>query len=161
MLEILQRLQTSSGAETLVGLINTDETIQSTTQSSSAPPPSATVYHDSSHYSGTVIRHLVIACHMLLLNFYVAVLVALQHDVDLRNGHLEGETQLVMVVQHCAYLLERQNLAASIYFPTSSGSSALLPSTSASSSVRNPEVIHNLEEEIRRRLTRLRETLRI
>lgn len=73
-----------------------------------------------SQYSNTVVRHLVIACHTLLLNIYVAVLVALQYDADLWSSCLPAgnadadayvdaaalaDIRLVLTVQLCSYLI--------------------------------------------------------
>ncbi|CZT17478.1 uncharacterized protein RCC_12216 [Ramularia collo-cygni] len=133
------------------------------------------VLNPAGHYShDTIICHLVIACHTLLLNIYVAVLVALQHDVDLRSsfllptkctGYLEGETQLVMVVQLCAYLLERQRQAVDIYFTPSPPSppppTAQMMTPPTTPPTANREVVSHLETDIRQRLTRIRQALRI
>lgn len=48
-------------------------------------------YARPSQYSNTVVRHLVIACHALLFNIYVAVLIALQHDADLWSSRLPAD----------------------------------------------------------------------
>lgn len=141
-------------------------------QSSNDPTGALNILTPAGNYShNTIICHLVIACHTLLLNVYVSVLIALQHDVDLRNsylsakcsGFLEGETQLVMVVQLCAYLLERQRQAVDIYFtpsPPSPGAAQMMtPPTTPPTA--NREVVSHLEADIRQRLTRIRQTLRI
>ena len=36
----------------------------------------------SNHWSNSIVRHMVMACHMLLLNTYLAVTMALQHAID-------------------------------------------------------------------------------
>ena len=36
----------------------------------------------SGHWSNSIVRHMVMACHMLLLNTYLAVTMALQHAID-------------------------------------------------------------------------------
>ena len=65
-----------------------------------------------------IIRHLVMACEALLLEIYMAILTALQHDV---SHHASGKTtslgdvRLVMTVQLCSYLIERQHQAVALY----------------------------------------------
>lgn len=174
MLEILRRLQNESLAyepsrDTGAGLSHVSS---HPGQGNNDNPNAMNILAPAGHYShNTIICHLVIACHTLLLNIYVAVLIALQHDVDLRtsylasqcSGYLEGETQLVMVVQLCAYLLERQRQAVDIYFspspPTPPATQMMTPPTTPPTA--NREVVSHLEADIRQRLTRIRQTLRI
>lgn len=174
MLEILRRLQTEgspydSGRE--IGAGNTHPSLH-TSHGCSESPNALNLLNPAGHYShNTIICHLVIACHTLLLNVYVAVLIALQHDVDLRSsyfsakgtGYVEGETQLVMVVQLCAYLLERQRQAVDVYFtpspPSPQSTQMMTPPTTPPTG--NREVVSHLEADIRQRLTRIRQTLRI
>lgn len=130
-----------------------------------------TLNHAGQYSHDTIICHLIVACHTLLLNVYAAVLIALQHDVDLRNsslsardsGSFEDETQLVMVVQLCAYLLDRQRHAVDVYFHPSSASpqpmQMMTPPTTPPTG--NHEVVSRLEADIRSRLMRIRHTLRI
>lgn len=106
-------------------------------------------------YSNTVVRHLVIACHTMLLEIFATVLTALQQDADLRYNNTNtsntnilpsnfntttppstfspnlpsgaglgegGDTpppladiRLVMVVQVCSYLVERQVWAVGLF----------------------------------------------
>ncbi|KAK0668425.1 hypothetical protein QBC41DRAFT_393925 [Cercophora samala] len=136
----------------------------------------------SSEYSSTVVRHLVIACHTLLLNIYIALLIALQHDVDLRSSSLLAggatggseatalaDMRLVLVVQLCSYLIKRQHQAVDMYLsfpntlqqtiePSSPSSNTASACGSAGS---NGEVRSDLEMEVQQRLSRLRQTLRI
>lgn len=168
MLEILQRLKTeassrhdSSASDVMAGFIDIPEAIRVASQAISEPSL-ASHFPPGPHFSETVISHLVIACHTLLLNAYVAVLVALQHDVDLHHGHLAGETQLVLIVQLCAYLLDRQNMATSEHFPAQSQPGSATPTLSAPAlTIPDREAICKLEEDIRQRLTQIRAALRI
>jgi Fungal Zn(2)-Cys(6) binuclear cluster domain len=117
-------------------------------------------YARSSQYSNSVVRHLVMACHTLLFNIYVAQLIALQHDADLRSSCLPtddsadgaelADIRLVLVVQLCSYLIERQRQAVDLYL---SGPPA--------STTGNREVMSHLDTEVQQRLKRLRQTLRI
>ncbi|KAL8862227.1 MAG: hypothetical protein Q9178_001234 [Gyalolechia marmorata] len=138
----------------------------------------------SSQYSNTIIRHLVIACHTLLLNIYVAVLIALQHDADRWNsGGLAGNTdtdayldpvaladiRLVLAVQLCSYLIERQHQAVDSYLSPLSGPTSLQQqdgfgsqqASSPGSTTPPREVMTDLRMEVQQRLARLRQSLRI
>ncbi|KKP04693.1 hypothetical protein THAR02_03173 [Trichoderma harzianum] len=172
----------------------------SLSSSSSSSPSSFSRTLNQGQYSNTVMRHLVIACHTLLLNIFVVVFTALQLDGDLRNssrgsvmpnsnGGVDPEPhpdagladiRLVMIVQLCSYLTERQCRAVHSYLSPLSQSSpqqpsqvssqqlfetpqhqagslpASLPNTHATSA----EVIE-LEMEVRYRIVRLRQTLLI
>ncbi|KAG6995811.1 hypothetical protein G7Y79_00041g077630 [Physcia stellaris] len=128
---------------------------------------SSSFARSSSEYSNAAVRHLVIACHTLLLNVYVAVLIALQYDVDQwsvchpagsdnASGCKEpmalADIRLVMAVQLCSYLFERQHRAVDLY---------LSPPSSPAASTANREVIDDLKMEVEQRLARLRQGLRI
>ena len=72
---------------------------------------------------GETIRHLNIACHLLLIGIYETLLAVLEHDALLEKqtasaandqGPL-GQIQLVSVVQLCSYILARQNEAINTY----------------------------------------------
>lgn len=130
----------------------------------------------------TVVRHLVIACHTLLLNIHVAVLIVLQHDADLSyppNINFEADAymdataladiRLVLVLRLCSYLIKRQEQAVSLYLspqppPTLSQENdppiSHQPSLDASAAA-NREAMSDLEIEVQQRLERLRQTLRI
>ncbi|KAL8721589.1 MAG: hypothetical protein Q9225_001753 [Loekoesia sp. 1 TL-2023] len=138
--------------------------------SSSTRPPG--------QYSDTVVCHLVIACHTLLLSVYVAVLIALQYDADQWSscrpaGNVDAaalaDIRLVLPVQLCSYLIERQYQAVDLYLspqspPPSSQqhdlSSSHQPSPPGSTPA-NREAMNNLKMEVQQRLARLRQTLRI
>ncbi|KAL8765377.1 MAG: hypothetical protein Q9209_007525 [Squamulea sp. 1 TL-2023] len=135
----------------------------------------------SNQYSNMVVRHLVIACHTLLLNIYVAVLIALQHDADrwtsgtiadaaaYMNPAALADMRLVLAVQLCAYLIERQHQAVDLYLTPLSlplslqqqdGSGFQQPG-SPESTTAHKEVMVDLKMEVQQRLARLRQTLRI
>ncbi|KFZ11391.1 hypothetical protein V502_07565 [Pseudogymnoascus sp. VKM F-4520 (FW-2644)] len=130
----------------------------------------------------TVVRHLVIACHTLLLNIHVAVLIVLQHDADLSypphinveadaymDATVLADIRLVLVLRLCSYLIKRQQQAVGLYLgpkssptlshendPPISHQLNLDASTAA-----NREAMSDLEIEVQQRLERLRQTLRI
>ncbi|KAL7941949.1 hypothetical protein V8C42DRAFT_333147 [Trichoderma barbatum] len=174
-------------------------TLSSSLSSSfSSSPPSFSRTPNQCQYSNTVMRHLVIACHTLLLNIFVVVFTALQLDGDLRsssrasvtpnsNGGVDPEPRpdagladirLVMIVQLCSYLTERQCRAVQSYLsPLSQSSSqqpsqvssqqlldtpqhqaASLPASMPTTHTTSAEVIE-LEMEVRYRIVRLRQTL--
>ncbi|KAL8649676.1 MAG: hypothetical protein Q9226_005474 [Calogaya cf. arnoldii] len=128
----------------------------------------------SCQYSNTVVRHLVMACHTLLLNIYVAVLIALQHDADRwsssdNDAHVDpaalADMRLVLAVQLCSYLIERQHQAVDSYLsplsaPPNEGSGSQQPSSPGSTSAHR-EVMTDLRMEVQQRLGRLRQSLRI
>lgn len=131
-------------------------------------------------YSTIVVRHLVIACHTLLLNIYVAVLTALQHEANkspcpyVRNSD-EARTpaaalddiRLVTVVQLCSFLIKRQYQAVDLYIsaqspqpaPQPNQLSGAYPSSLPLSTNADRQVMSDLETEVQRRLAQLRETL--
>lgn len=126
----------------------------------------------SSQYSDTVVHHLVIACHTLLLKIYVAVLVALQHDADLRsfslltgNADAGSDIRLVLVVQLCFYLIQRQYQAVDLYSSPRSGQHHDLPGSPQPSSATSTAEIrkkrNDLDIEVQQRVLRLRRTLYI
>ncbi|KAL8853073.1 MAG: hypothetical protein Q9221_002103 [Calogaya cf. arnoldii] len=128
----------------------------------------------SCQYSNTLVRHLVQACHTLLLNIYVAVLIALQHDADRwsssdSDAPVEpaalADMRLVLAVQLCSYLIERQHQAVDSYLsppsaPPNEGSGSQQPSSPGSTTAHR-EVMTDLRMEIQQRLGRLRQSLSI
>ena len=145
--------------------------------------PSSSYARPLSQYSNTVVRHLVIACHTLLLNIYIAVLIALQHEAD-RSSRLPtsntdvdicmdpvalADIRLVTVVQLCSFLIKRQYQAVDLYlspqFPPlpsqQHGLSDSYPPSPPLSTTGNREVMSDLKTEVQQRLVRLRQTLRI
>jgi len=123
------------------------------------------------HWSHSIVRHMVMACHMLLLNTYLAVTMALQHAIDhqepsqgISNAQATplGEVRTVMIVQLYGYFIQRQSQAVQAY---------LAPPSSARSS--DESTVHNnsplsssdqaatkqLEKDVEQRLARLRQSL--
>lgn len=146
-------------------------------------------------YSSTVVRHLVIACHTMLLEIFVTVLTALQQDADFRstttsssssnsNSSSSNNTnfntnstsnfnlpnsagdcttaapladmRLVMVVQVCSYLIERQFQAVDLYLAQDDGIDGEKVKKNGKREARSVQ-----EMELQQRLGRLRETLRM
>ncbi|KAK4224392.1 hypothetical protein QBC38DRAFT_18129 [Podospora fimiseda] len=114
---------------------------------------------------GTVTRHLIMACHGMLLSIYATVLGALQRDADLiLSGTTtttmfessQGNTcqltdiRLVMIVQLCSYLIGRQQQAVDDHL--------VGPGVEVSGQNNPPS---DLEVEVQQRLTHIRQTLRI
>lgn len=174
----------STSNTTATGEAPLDFWAHNTPQSMLSTQDQTTSYFDqryarpSSQYSHTVVRHLVIACHTLLLNIYVALLVALQREAD-RNLRLAAsnadagdarmdaaamtDIRLVTVVQLCSFLVQRQYQAVDSYLApqTPSLSSGSSPPSPPLSTAASREVMSELEAEVQLRLARLRQTLRI
>ena len=130
----------------------------------------------SDQYSNNVVRHLVMACHTLLLNIYVAVLIALQHDADRSNsGDSDAfvdsaalsDIRRVLAVQLCSYLIDRQNQAVDSYLSPPSlqhqdaSGSQQSSSPEGLSTTAHRELMADLRMEIQQRLDRLRQSLHI
>ncbi|KAL7935506.1 hypothetical protein V8C35DRAFT_299654 [Trichoderma chlorosporum] len=174
--------------------------LSSSISSTSSSPPSYSRAPNQGQYSNTAIRHLVIACHTLLLNIFVVVFTALQLDGDLRSGARASVTpnanggvdpeprpdvgladiRLVMIVQLCSYLTERQCRAVHSYLSPPSKSSSQQPSQASSQQLfdnsqhqaanlpaslpithTTSAEVTELEMEVRYRIVRLRQTLLI
>jgi hypothetical protein len=137
------------------------------------------VPHTAENPSSRIVeRHLVMACHTLLLKIYLAVFVTLQYDVD-RHSSQAGcglvdqsavthavslaDIRFVAVVQLCTYILDRQNHAVSGYLAPGSPptqSMHLEPSYFPQyDATQGAECGPDLE--VQCRLKRLRESLRI
>lgn len=132
----------------------------------------------------TVVRHLVIACHTLLLNIHTTILIVLQHDADFRSPYLTpknveydayidgtalGDIRLVVILRLCSYVINRQQQAVHLYLspqpslPYASENTPIFshqPGLDASSAA-NRETMSDLEIEVQQRLERLRQTLHI
>jgi hypothetical protein len=127
--------------------------------------------------SKNVIRHLVMACHTLLLNFYVAVLIVLQHDANQPSTQIHaatlGQIRLVSVVQLCSYLIGHQHQAVSGCISLQNGPlyrslqdlTAFGPQQSAPSLLAddddedNEEMLKELIKDVQLRLAGLKQTL--
>ncbi|KAJ5826828.1 hypothetical protein N7447_003591 [Penicillium robsamsonii] len=118
-----------------------------------------------------VIHYLVMACEALLLEIYVAVLVALQHEAySSTNGTVLGDVRLVLVVELCSYLIERQLQAVDSYL----ASQSRLNPHNVSGSVpgkfdipggpdnldKDRDMLNDLRNQVQERLRNLRQTLR-
>ena len=144
----------------------------------SSAPSSGSQQH--SYNTMQIIRHLVVACEALLLEIYMAVLTALQHDVlhgTSMNTTALGDVRLVLVVQLCSYLIERQQQAVDLSlapqsplspvsvsgtFPPKldlSGSQKPIPPGPVMDAA-DREVLSDLKDQVQQRLAHLRQTLR-
>ena len=127
-----------------------------------------------------IIRHLVMACGALLLEIYMAVLIALQHDAyhgfSTKTTAL-GDVRLVLVVQLCSYLIDRQQQAVDQCLAPQTPLSALsvngtVPQKLDFSNSQQPalpgpvldtadrEVLSDLRDLVQQKLAQLRQTLR-
>ena len=126
-----------------------------------------------------IIRHLVMACEALLLEIYMAVLIALQHDAyhgASMNTTALGDVRLVLVVQLCSYLIERQHQAVDLCLAPLSPLSPLsvsgtFPQNLDLSGPQQPvppgpvlntadrDVLSDLKNQVQQRLAHLRQTL--
>ncbi|KAI4206918.1 MAG: hypothetical protein LQ346_000860 [Caloplaca aetnensis] len=209
LLEILRYLQadvateissssSSTSLSTFVGGANLDARAGITSQASQTTSTSGGANSDfeqrqgssayarrSNNYSNTVIRHLVSACHTLLLNIYTAVLMVLQHDADRWSSSRPAGTAdpeadadpaaladmgLVMAVQLSSYLIERLQQAVELYLSTQASPQSSLQrhelpasyqASPPGSTTANPELMSDLNIEVQQRLAKLRQTLRI
>ncbi|KAK0510014.1 hypothetical protein JMJ35_007408 [Cladonia borealis] len=142
---------------------------------SSAPSSGSQQQH--SHNTMQIIRHLVMACEALLLEIYMAVLTALQHDAfhgASMNTTALGDIRLVLVVQLCSYLIERQQQAVDLCLAPQSplSVSGIFPPRLDHSGPQKPvspgpfmdeadrEALSDLKNQVQQRLAHLRQTLR-
>lgn len=124
----------------------------------------------------SVIRHLVMACDALLLEIYAAVLIALQHDaqqgsnsslpaagiaasINLSPMSALGDVRLVLVVQLCSYLIDRQHQAVDQCFAPLAVSSTSMPQMPGQDAT-NREALSELRQQVQQRMACLRQTLR-
>ncbi|CAD0094265.1 unnamed protein product [Aureobasidium vineae] len=123
-----------------------------------------TLYESKNDWSSSIIRHMIMANHMLLFNTYLAAIMALQHAVNKQHASLGtpdpqqhalplGEMRTAMVAQMCSYLIQRQINAVQAYLNPSSASklSELKPSDQAT--------MGQLETDVQKRLACLRGSL--
>ena len=175
LLDIIERLQQKSktGPGSGSGSGNSPLTPIPTPNGSESGAPS---FKTGGQPSNTVVRHLVMACHGMLLSIYTAVLGVLQRDAErlvsmsqdasgkgsgtetIEEIRPLGDLHLAMMVQLCGYVIGRQQQAvAACITPQSSngGPEGFLPDPSGAS-MRN-----DLEAEVKQVLARLRHTLRV
>lgn len=65
-----------------------------------------------------VVRYLGMACDMMLLRIHLAVLIALRYDARLHSqstGSVLGDARVILVVQLCSLLIERQCQAVDMF----------------------------------------------
>jgi hypothetical protein len=143
---------------------------------SAAPNPEDSCFKErpgSGHWSNSIVRHMVMACHMLLLNTYLAVTMALQHELDKQTPSQGassaqalplGEVRTVMMVQLCGYLIQRQAQAVQVYLappsPTHSGDDSTLHNINPLSPS-DQAATKQLEKDVEQRLARLRQSLHV
>ncbi|KAL4974208.1 hypothetical protein BDW66DRAFT_153130 [Aspergillus desertorum] len=126
-------------------------------------------------YSSVAERHLVLACHTLLLEIYVSVFGSLQRDVDhcldsdpvgqdpaVGTASL-GDMPVVLIVQLCSYILDRQHRAVSSYLSPKlePGQREQIDVSGSPKSTAIQGVNTGPGSEVQRRLERLRQSLRI
>lgn len=154
LLDILRHLQVN----------NLVEQFSSTTTSAQTHTKS----QQPGHSTISIIRHLVMACDALLLEIYAAVLIALQHDAypgdSLNNTTALGDVRLVLVVQLCSYLIERQQQAVDQCFgpriAQETDLSSSLPPGPVDLDAADREALSELRRQVQQRLLHLRQTLR-
>jgi hypothetical protein len=127
----------------------------------------------STHWSNSIVRHMVMACHMLLLNTYLAVTMALQHAVDKQRQSQGsqnestlplGDVRTAMMVQLCGYLTQRQAQAVQAYVAAPSSTESSNDPTSHKTNVlssSDQEATEQLEKDVEQRLACLRKSLNI
>ena len=185
LLEILRHLQVKNIVEPFN--LSTVTSAASAGQSSvqlrltKGPRSSAPSSGSQQHSNNTmqIIRHLVMACEALLLEIYMAVLIALQHDAfhgASMNTTALGDVRLVLVVQLCSYLIERQQQAVDLCLAPQSllsplSISGVVPPKLDRSGSPKPvppgpvmgtadrEVLSDLKNQVQQRLAHLRQTL--
>ncbi|KAF2444604.1 hypothetical protein P171DRAFT_520737 [Karstenula rhodostoma CBS 690.94] len=109
-----------------------------------------------------ITRHLIMACEALLLEIYAAILTALQHEAypgDTASATALGNVRLVLVVQLCGYLIERQHQAVGQCLAQTSIQNHKLPSPIPSGSSET-ECLKDLKAQVQQKLVRLRQMLR-
>ena len=195
LLEILGQLQ----ADNMTEPFSSPMTTSASTLSSAAfghrsalfglttcPESSSRLNRNQGYCDNTMqtIRHLVTTCEALLLETYVAVLNALQHEAYpsvSANATALGDVRLVLVVQLCSYLIERQHQAVDTYLASQTSLSPVSVSVSKPfspmpnrSSWQQPpvpppgpitdtpdrKVLDDLKNQVQHRLVHLRQTLR-
>jgi hypothetical protein len=113
-----------------------------------------------------ITRHLVMACEALLLETYASLLTVLQHEVHPNSSTSAalGNMRLVLVVQLCAYLIERQHQAVEqclspVNVQKHNIPTSLLGSGSTPLGGADRECLKGLKAQVQQKLTRLRQLL--
>ncbi|KAL8794087.1 MAG: hypothetical protein Q9195_003387 [Heterodermia aff. obscurata] len=189
LLEILRYLQANVGASSTPALSTTSSSSSSSSDASyfGLPGSSSSSYprtpgRSPSNDGNNIIRHLVIACHTILLNIYAAVLAVLERDTDPSahkgNTPALGDIRLVSVVQLCSYLIKRQHRAMDLFLGVQGSlyAAGTAPMSLQSQDFNGPlnlehgnvpitldratsEAMEGLKMEIQERLGRLQQTL--
>ncbi|ROW00107.1 hypothetical protein VSDG_03468 [Cytospora chrysosperma] len=113
-----EQLDLSSAAPRTQGL---DPHIVGNWDHNGAVIPNVSMHSGSSEgqpYDTKVVKHLVTACDMMLLQIHLAVLTALRYDARLNSqptGPILGDARVILVVQLCSLLIERQCQAVDLY----------------------------------------------
>lgn len=118
------------------------------------------------HHLHNVIHYLLIACYTTLLNIYVSVLKALEHDanlIDHTGAAALGDIGLVSIVQLCSYLTARQHQAIGMYLSAQSPPAVLAWQEHVASDqgfqLYPDAEMRGLKMEVQQRLARLQKTL--
>ncbi|KAJ5579707.1 uncharacterized protein N7459_005692 [Penicillium hispanicum] len=167
MLEILRHLYLKSAPHT-PPLSVPPTCLPSPVDSNKTPSDVST----SSHPSSDAVRHLVIACHTVLMTVYVSVLKTLEHDAILSHRMdvaAVGDIRLVSVVQLCSYLTERHHQSMGSFLtnqsttPMSSSQGLMSPVTNQAYPSFPDNAIHDelrdLRMQVQQRLARLQQML--
>ncbi|KAJ5692061.1 hypothetical protein N7462_001484 [Penicillium macrosclerotiorum] len=155
---------------------NSDELLLDATGGGSSPPASG--HMSLTAGSDPVIRHLVLACHTLILNTYSEILATLQHDADMQHSgtnllgadhssdvqtQSQADLRIVMVVQLTSYFIQRLCQAVEAILsalPSAQRDRALHRNTTGPSGAASG-AIRDLEIQVQQRLVRLQQTLRL
>jgi hypothetical protein len=125
------------------------------------------------HLSDSMVRHMVMACHMMLLNIYLAVTMSLQHALDNKqppenDASLQAdalsEVRTVVVVQLCTFLTDRQAQAVQTYLTGQASALSRRGTELSSVSLLSPSdqaATKDLERDVSERLVRLRESIHL
>ncbi|KAJ4287126.1 hypothetical protein N0V88_007748 [Collariella sp. IMI 366227] len=165
LLEILRLLQTNSSIV---------QPLASMSRSTTSP----NINNNSSNHMTPIIRHLVMACNALLLETYGAILTVLHYDVQQYHPNTNaptsntlslttalGNVRLVLVVQLCSYLIERQHRAVDQCFGTAAPEGRPLPTPPGLASFQgldagDGEALRQLKDLVQKQLDKLEEVLR-
>jgi hypothetical protein len=122
---VLDSLLTSrneaANGETLVELLSCSSKLRKATQSLHEELGTRS---NKAVCDNSVAQHLVVACHLLLLSSFGAVLGALQDGADAVQGSTApglADLRLAVVVQLCSYLFVRQCRVVDAYLEANSG----------------------------------------
>ncbi|KAH7322435.1 hypothetical protein B0I35DRAFT_425804 [Stachybotrys elegans] len=176
LVEILRSLRTETN------MWSSSPVSLSLSRPSSLDSASSSYFQENAgHCTNMVIRHLVMACNTLILSTYALLLSIFQHDATIPKtlgtdcpkdsfvGAGLADIRLVIVVQLCSHLVERQCSMVQAYTNQEAQPAATLstPNPTASEPITPPsapagrEADATLVQEVRRRIQCLRQALRI